>query len=149
MVHYIQSGTSILAWCIFTNHQLKPWYNRKGQTFVGMLIFFNPFFEECSWFKLKKELKKNIIPTNVWPFLFWHSPLIKYKPLNVKTMKEDFFYDISYLYSELLRNYFANRKQTNLKGTWLFLCLHSKSLDCPYLRNGFVCNMAYDSKYDA
>ena len=63
-------------------------------------------------------------------------------------MKED---DVSNLYSELLRNCFANRKQTNLKGMFKFQIFRWPSSEkLPiFLFHGFVCNMAYDSKYDA
>ena len=62
-------------------------------------------------------------------------------------MKED---DVSNLYSELLRNCFANRKQTNLKGMFKFQIFRwPLSEKFSISLHFFVYNTAYDSKYDA
>ena len=50
---------------------LKPWQNKKGQTFVGMLVFGMSFFEFQSPAYCKKRQVKTSIPTNIWFFLFW------------------------------------------------------------------------------
>ena len=49
---------------------LKPTRNKKGLTFVGMLVLLNHFFEFLSAACCKKRIKKKNIPTNVRPFLF-------------------------------------------------------------------------------
>ena len=41
-----------------SNDSLKPWENKKGQTFVVMFVFYMSFFAAGSWLKLKKKTCK-------------------------------------------------------------------------------------------
>ena len=49
---------------------LKPSWNKKGLTFVGMLFFWILFFWTLISCLLQKKIQKSRIPTNVRPFLF-------------------------------------------------------------------------------
>ena len=44
---------------LMSNDSLKPWENKKGQTFVVMLVFYMSFFAAGSWLKFKKRHAKN------------------------------------------------------------------------------------------
>ena len=49
--------------------KLKPWQNKKGQTFVGML-FFCCFLLQVADSNSKIDMQRTSISKNVWPFLF-------------------------------------------------------------------------------
>ena len=72
---------------------LKPWQNKKGQTFVGMLVFYmSLFLQQAALSNSKKKNAKNEHPKNVWPILFCQSFIVSlnvsYKPiLSVSTCR--------------------------------------------------------------
>ena len=57
----------------WTRTVVKPWQNKKGQTLVGILVFWI-LFPAGRWLKSNsKKIQKTSIPSNVWPFLFRQS----------------------------------------------------------------------------
>ena len=56
-----------------SNDSLKPWENKKGQTFVRMLVFYMSFFAAGCWLKSKKDMQKPSITTKIRSFLVCQS----------------------------------------------------------------------------